>query len=221
LPKGSKTSWGGTILKRQAGTLLLELMQPAALTDIFGRIVRWQRLNKKGEAHDVDCPPQVAITYRSRTGAWGLPVLGGIISAPLLRPDGTVLHRAGYDPATGLFLTEEWPAVDSSPTRDDALMALALIVETFGQFPFVTEADRCVFVAAILTALQRRLLASAPLFAFSAPTQRTGKSLLAECLAIIATGKEAPAMAVKREPRGTPQGRGCCADGGSFDRQPR
>jgi hypothetical protein len=196
LPAERKTRWGQTILKRQAGTLLLEPLHPAALSDIFGRIVRWQRCNKSGKARDVDCPPQIATTYRSRTGAWGLPVLSGIIAAPILRPDGTVLHRAGYDAATGLFLTEDWPAVNSNPTRDDARNALVQIVETFIEFPFVTEAGRNVFIAAILTALLRRLLASAPLFGFSAPSQRTGKSLLAECVAILATGGEAPAMTV-------------------------
>jgi hypothetical protein len=198
LPKESKTNWGRTTLKRQAGTLLLEALDPAALCDILGRIARWQRLDKKGNRYDVDCPPQVATTYRSRTGAWGLPVLGGIISAPLMLFDGTVLNRAGYDSETGLFLAEEWPEVNSHPTRDDALTALVEIVQTFGEFPFVTPADRSVFVAAILTALQRRLLASSPLFAFSAPAQRTGKSLLAESVAILATGVEAPAMAVSQ-----------------------
>jgi len=50
-----------------------------------------------------------------------------------------------------------------------------------------------VAIAAILTALERRLLGPCPLFAFSAPTPRSGKSKLAEAAAIIATGKPAPA----------------------------
>jgi hypothetical protein len=199
LPEERKTRWGRTALTRHPGTLVLEPLCPAALSDYFGRIIRWQRIKKQGgnfASYDVDCPPQVAVYYRSRTNDWKLPVLNGIISAPILRPDGTVLYRAGYDRATGLFLTEDWPEINPKPTRDDAIQAMASIVETFNEFPFVTEADRSVFLAAILTALQRRLLESAPLFAFSAPAQRTGKSLLAECVAILATGVEAPAMAV-------------------------
>jgi putative DNA primase/helicase len=50
-----------------------------------------------------------------------------------------------------------------------------------------------------LTALQRRLLESVPLFAFDAPTQRSGKSLLAESLGIFATGRKPAAVGVPRE----------------------
>jgi putative DNA primase/helicase len=53
--------------------------------------------------------------------------------------------------------------------------------------------------AAILTAIQRRLLESAPLFAFDAPTQRSGKSLLAESVGIIATGRKPAATGVARQ----------------------
>jgi putative DNA primase/helicase len=81
----------------------------------------------------------------------------------------------------------------------DALEALSKLQKPFSEFPFVGEEDRSVVIAAGLTAIQRRLLAAAPLFAFTAPTQRTGKSLLAECVAIIGIGKEAPAMAASSE----------------------
>jgi hypothetical protein len=96
-------------------------------------------------------------------------------------------------------LTADWPELSGSPTRDDALAALEVLLEPFAQFPFLSDENKSVFVAAILTALQRRLLQSAPLFGFSAPAQRTGKSLLAECIAILATGHPAPAMAVSSD----------------------
>ncbi|MGD0127431.1 MAG: hypothetical protein ABSF46_18870 [Terriglobia bacterium] len=123
----------------------------------------------------------------------------GIVSAPVMRCDGTILHRAGYDPQTGLFLTDDWPELAGSPSGADALAALGRLQQPFSEFPFVGPEDRSVLIAAVLTAIQRRLLSSAPLFAFSAPTQRTGKSLLAECVAIIGTGKEAPAMAASSD----------------------
>jgi hypothetical protein len=68
--------------------------------------------------------------------------------------------------------------VNSNPTRDDALNALVQIVETFSEFPFVTSPDCSVFIAAILTALLRRLLASAPLFGFSHPHRERAKACL-------------------------------------------
>jgi hypothetical protein len=53
-----------------------------------------------------------------------------------------------------------------------------------------------VHVGAILTGIERRLLGACPIFGYSAPQPRTGKSKLAESVAILATGKPAPATAV-------------------------
>jgi putative DNA primase/helicase len=186
-------------LERQAGIIQLAPVSSIALTEIWDRLIVWQRLRetKDGtEAVRVDCPGRIAEAYRSRIASWRLPLLVGIVSAPIMRHDGTVLCRAGYDPATGLLLTEDWPELDGEPTRDHALAALRQLEGPFSEFPFVGPEDRSVLLAAIATAVQRRLLPSAPLFGIKAPSQRTGKSLLAECIARIATGQPAPAMAV-------------------------
>lgn len=188
-------SKGGLI--RPAGTVQLEPLSATALTEILDREVRWERELANGELRVVDCPPRVASNYRSRRGAWGLPILTGVISAPILRDNGTVLSCPGYDAETGLYLTTgEFPAIPDRPTVVDAARALEDLLAPFDQFPFVSDADRSVLVAAILTAIQRRLLGACPLFGFTAPAPRSGKSLLAEAVAIIATGRPTPAMAV-------------------------
>lgn len=186
-------------LDRQPGTMMLVPVTAIALTEIMDRLIVWQRLRKGTaglEPVRIDCPDRIAVAYLSRLGLWRLPVLAGIISAPIMRPNGTALCSAGYDPQTGLYLTEDWPEVNRDPTRHQALAALRELQEPFSEFPFVAPEDHSVLIAAVLTALQRRLLDAAPLFAFTAPAPRTGKSLLAECVAMIATGMEAPAMTV-------------------------
>jgi putative DNA primase/helicase len=186
-------------LSRPAGTVLLAPLGAVALTETLDRLVVWQKFKAKNggiEPVRVDCPDRIAAAYLSRLGSWRLSVLTGIVSAPILRPDGSVLCRAGYDSATGLFLTEDWPELNGKPSVEDAQKALDVVLEPYSEFPFVAAEDKSVLAAAILSALQRRLLATAPLFGFTAPTQRTGKSLLAECVAITATGRPAPAMAV-------------------------
>lgn len=185
-------------LSRQPGTVMLIPLDQVTLTEIFDRHIIWQR-KRPTETVRVDCPGKIAATYRSRVGSWQLPELAGIISAPIMRTDGSVLWRAGYDAATGLFLTEDGPELGDSLSRGDALAALGVLLKPFSQFPFLSEEDKSVLVSAILTVLQRRLLQSAPLFGFSAPTPRTGKSLLAEAVAIIANGRPAPAMAVSSD----------------------
>src|SRR5262249_61580739 len=39
----------------------------------------------------------------------GLPPLFAVVGAPVLRPDGTLLQRPGYDPATGTYLAAKVP----------------------------------------------------------------------------------------------------------------
>jgi putative DNA primase/helicase len=186
-------------LRREPGAVMLVSVSAVALTEMLDRLAVWQRVSETEagqKARRVDCPGRIASAYLSRIGSWRLPHLTGIVTAPILRSDGTVLHRAGYDQQTGLLLTEEWLELCGEPTQEDALAALRDLEAPFSEFPFISPEDRSVLIAGILTALQRRLLASAPLFGFTAPVQRTGKSLLAECVAIIATGRPAPAMAV-------------------------
>ena len=64
-------------------------------------------------------------------GDWTFPTLAGIITTPTLRPDGSILKDAGYDPATQLLLIDPppMPEIPEKPTRDDALAALKLLKE--------------------------------------------------------------------------------------------
>ena len=188
-------------LRRPRGSVQLEPLSSTTLTEVFSRIAKWKRINSKGHVQTVDCPPKISAFYLSRTGAWQVPVLKGIISAPILRKDGTILAQPGYDEKSGLLLVcdEDWPAIPEQPTRVDAIAALRTLLAPFVEFPFVAPEDRAVHVACILTAIQRRLLGACPIFGYSAPAQRSGKSLLAESVAIIATEKPAPATAISGE----------------------
>jgi hypothetical protein len=62
--------------------------------------------------------------------------------------------------------------------------------------PFAGECDESVALALLLTSLVRRSLPAAPLGAISAPAgaSGTGKTLLADVIAIVSTGTPAPAM---------------------------
>jgi hypothetical protein len=194
LPEPRKS--GG--LQRPSGTVQLEPLGGVALTEIFDRIAHWQRIAPKGDESTVDCPARIAASYLSRTGSWRIPVLEGIIFAPIMRIDGTILSQPGYDEETGLFFVSDgdWPVIPDQPSRAEAEAALQTLRAPFAEFPFVAEEDRAVQVAAILTAIQRRLLRACPLIGYTAPAPRSGKSLLAESVAIIAIGKPAPATTV-------------------------
>ena len=191
------------LLNRPKGIVQLESLTATALTEVFNRIAQWRRKkSRRGIAVHIDCPAKIAAYYLSRVGHWRVPVLAGIISAPLLRADGSVLEKSGYDTGTGLYLVSDQgsPEVPKWPSRADAEAALQILLAPFSEFPFVSEEDRAVHVACILTAIQRPLLRACPIFGYSAPAQRSGKSLLAESVAIVATGKPAAATAISGNP---------------------
>ena len=94
--------------------------------------------------------------------------------------------------ASGLLLkcnAGYFPPIPQHPSRADALEAIAFLKKLIITFPFETDADQSVALSAILTALDRRSMASAPLHAFTAPVAGTGKSLLVDVVAMIATGQ--------------------------------
>jgi Domain of unknown function (DUF3854) len=189
-----------TGLRRPTGTVQLAPVSTLNLLETFDRLIAWERPGGEDGPEPADCPAKIAGTYLARIGDWKLPALLGVIEAPVMRPDGTILNTGGYDETTGLYLHgEDWPAIPNAPTRAAAEDALRELLEPFSEFPFVDEAARSVFVAACVTALQRRLLEFAPLFGFDAPGQRSGKSLLAESVSIIATGRRPAAMSAATE----------------------
>jgi hypothetical protein len=204
LPKSLASSG----LSRPRGTVMLRPLPLPALSETFERLIIFGRWNaKQKKLITCNCPDRLTRAYLNRQGKWKLPVLTGIICAPLVRPDGSLLDAPGYDDATGLFFaTEEtWPPVPNEPRREDAREALETLRAPFEEFPWAAEEgitadhNRAVLVAAILTAIERRILGACPVFGFTAPTPRTGKSLLAESIAIIAIGKPAPVTAVSTE----------------------
>ena len=120
----------------------------------------------------------------------GLKKLDAVISAPLMRLDGTTA-KVGYDPDTHLLLdvTEPLQDIPADPTPDELRAALKQLWSPFQKFPFCGPVDRAVLLCALMTAVQRPILPTAPAFAFDAPRQGTGKSLVAECVGIVATGE--------------------------------
>jgi hypothetical protein len=136
-------------LWRPAGTVQLVPASGVNLQEIFDRLISWSRI-RGDEVKPADCPMRFANTYVAR-GQWKLSHLRGIIEAPILRPDGTLLQTPGYDSATGLFFhsEENWPLVPDQPTRAQAQAAVRTLLEPFSEFPFVDDSARYVVIAGI------------------------------------------------------------------------
>ena len=151
----------------------------------------------------VDVPVGVCRCVLAAAPWDGLPTLTGIIEAPTILPDGSVIQSPGYDRATGLLFDPgdtQFPQVPSEPTRAQAEAALRTLSDPFQDFPFIDEPSRSVALAAVLTVLVRRGLRAAPLFGFDAPKMGSGKTLIATVCSYIATGRGPYLMAQVADP---------------------
>jgi len=170
-----------------------------ALVEVMTQAAMWERYDARSENWvNIDAPLPVASTYLQRTGRWRLPPLTGLIDAPTLRADGSILATPGYDTDTGLLL-EPGPLgaleIPECPSLSDARAGIAVLKDLIKGFDFVADADRSVALSSFLTAVIRRSLRTAPLHAFTAPLAGSGKSKLVDITNVIATGHEAAVVA--------------------------
>ena len=192
---------GGQLVRRPEGVPMIVPVDAPWLADratTVCQLVRYDSRAQKWKA--IDCPERVAKALLSRSGDWHFPVLRGITQAPTLRPDGSLVHRVGYDWQSGLLSRHEINInVPDNPSRESALQELEILRQPFAEFPFATPADEAAAIAAMLTILVRPSLPTAPLFLIDSPTAGTGKGLLVDCIAIVATGRSVPTLAVGRD----------------------
>lgn len=184
---------GGRLARVTDRTTLLNEHQ---LTRLVADHIDVVKVDDCGGLYLVDLPPRCALMVLSDARDAGLRPLDGVATAPYVRPDGVLVSTPGYDPVTRLVLV--LPVCAPDPFADPQ-EALAFLMEPFGEFPWATEQDRAGFVAALLTAVQRRVLPSAPAMGLDAPVQGSGKTLLARCLAVLSTGESASVSAYVKD----------------------
>ena len=135
----------------------------------------------------------------AKDDGWPFPGLIGVVEVPVVRPDGTVLEEAGYDPTTKLIYCPasglQCPSIPRSPSPGEIDWARELIKEMIGDFPFASSASKTNAIAALLTPIVRPLIPGpTPLGLLDAPMPGTGKGLFAECVGLVATGRSAALM---------------------------
>jgi hypothetical protein len=171
------------------------------MVETLTRAARFWRYDARSKGFvPIDAPEKVAEAYLARHGAWNLPIIAGIATAPFLRSDGSLCDQPGYDPQSWVLYKPDdaFPAIPQHPSKSDATVALSEIEKLVATFPFVGPADKAVALSAIFTALDRRAMPTAPLHAYTAPSAGTGKSLLVDTVATLATGRLMPVISQGR-----------------------
>ena len=182
---------------RMTNVVRLKALDVTYLRDLLCRHARWVKFDARKKGLVIIDPPEgVAKTILARAGDWTFPEIAGVISAPTMRPDGSLLLEPGYDKQTRLLLASppQMPPIPDNPTRGDALAALKLLEELVAGFPFVDDVSQAVSLASFLTAVCRGAFSVAPLLANNAPAPGTGKSFHNDIIAAIVIGQPMPVI---------------------------
>jgi hypothetical protein len=175
----------------RAGAPVIDELGRPTLLGFLDTAASWIKYDEDGARRCL--PPGAVVSLVREWKQWpSIPPLKGVANAPLLRADGTVCQRAGYDVQTGwwLELGTEFPIVPEQPTQEDGRAAYALLESLFADFPYTAACHRAVPIAAILTLFGRPAIDGAvPGFVFDASTGGTGKTLHGDVIALVVTGR--------------------------------
>ena len=141
---------------------------------------------------NVSPPRDLAENYMALRNWPGIPAIDGIVTAPIVAPDGSLCVKSGYYPSARIFLAMPpgFKMADTTPTEERVKNAKKMIFETLlGEVSFADDPSRAHALALMLLPFVRELIdGPTPLHLFDAPTQSSGKSFAAKiCISPFAT----------------------------------
>lgn len=180
------------------GRLRIEILRESHVCGRLARVANFVRYTRTGAVRHVP-PPVMVVRDLAALGRWDLPVLEGVVEAPTMRADGSILDTPGYDAATRLLYIPapglHIPEIPRNPSRDDVRRSLSLLDDAFGDFPYVDQASHANMLALLLTCIVRQSFKGhVPLALIDAPRAGTGKTLAVEAVSQITTGRTAALM---------------------------
>ena len=187
----------------EEGIASIEVLGEAELRGYMARAAKYVRV--KNNLLIATIPLKPVVQDILALPKWpGFYPLKGIITCPVIRPDGSVLSDEGYDQTTRLYYSNSTHLemdIKENATKEDAVEAARYLLEdVLGDFPFLKDGSAANMLAALLTTITLSLISGTrQMGLFDKPQPGTGASLLAEIMAIIATGKDAVMRAVPRE----------------------
>jgi putative DNA primase/helicase len=115
----------------------------------------------------------------------------GVISAPTLKPSGTLLNELGYDQETGLILINS-PEVEINPrpSRAEGEAAIELLRDLYVETKFANAGARAVALSLDLSTVLCGAIRNTPLVIISAPKGGNGKTYLVQIACVLAFGEK-------------------------------
>ncbi len=152
----------------------------------------WKRKDGQLQPANIDPPKDLCKEIIAMGSLRCLKPLKAVLTAPTMRLDGSLIYKPGYDQSTGLLLelSEESANIPINPSKEQVSIALEKIMHPFKDFPVVGPISKGILLAAVLTAVLRPVLPTAPAFGLDAPVQASGKTLMGRTIAALSTGEE-------------------------------
>ena len=170
----------------------IEALGDTAMYGMLARSANWLRVTEEA----VVAAPPSRDTARDMlvNPDPALPPLESVVRTPTFGKDATLITGAGYHRSDAVWMFSDdsldVSEVPAQPSREQIAHARGLLVdELLVDFPFVRDSDRAHAVAAILLPFLQRIIGDlAPIHLIEAPTQGSGKGLLATLISIVSTG---------------------------------
>ena len=201
-------------LKSESRSPKIARLARASIRERLTKNAAWLKASEEGVEKPAH-PPDWCVTALDARGHYpGVRPLAGIVEAPTMLADGSILETPGYDAQSGLLYepSGEFPAIPAQITQWDAKEAAGLILGVVSDFPFAEFVDeatqagdggashRAAFLAALLTPLARHAIdGPCPMFTIDANVAASGKSKLGDIVSIVATGRKAARMSYVEE----------------------
>jgi hypothetical protein len=175
------------------GEPTLEAVTDTALTLALAERCDWKKYDGRKAAWVLCDPPERPIRHLLNAKPYQyLRELEGFARQPFYRAkDGQLVFTAGYDKHSrrlAVFDTGKFEMPE--PSREAAIEALTVLDELLGEFHFASPVDKAAALSAVLTAIVRPSLETAPAYHATAPSPGSGKSLLCNVIARFASASE-------------------------------
>ncbi|MFO0188707.1 MAG: ATPase, partial [Alphaproteobacteria bacterium] len=182
-----------------AATIDIERMR-----HMLANLADWRKPLGKSESIPTP-PPSNVIKSLLATPDPALPVLAGIVTAPVFGRNGSLLTEPGYHPDARLLYHPppgfSLPPIPAKPSAEEIAAARSLLLdELLGDFPFTGEAERAHALCLLLLGFVRPMIEGpTPLHMIEKPTPGTGATLMVDAIATVLTGSSASVMTEGRD----------------------
>lgn len=161
--------------------------EPMAIERVKEELSCWfnfQKFNKNGSKSAY--PPHDVVKSFAQHVDERLPELRGSWKGPLIRPNGDIVTKRGYDAESQLWL-EGWEGPDIvATTKAEAIEAAEELYDLVSPGPFEDDSDFAAWLAHMITIACRPIIkGQVPTFAYTSSATGSGKTTLARIAGLL------------------------------------